>query len=84
MSVECYRNAEIIRRELLSASLQSTNRSISFLQSNIKRNPAVKAAEDLQMGLSRDRAGILTSRLWREADELFKIMNGKYVSLRAG
>jgi hypothetical protein len=82
-AVECYNQAELVRKELFAGPLAVANASIAKLDQRLqtlKSVKTIKSEKDLQTEHTARRGGILSQDVIGQTNELLKIMNEKWVS----
>jgi hypothetical protein len=69
----------MIRKEILSNPLKRANSSVDHLVKTLDQSRAIDSVRDLQSKHTDMKGGFLTSDTAAQANELLKIMNGKWV-----
>ena len=80
--VQCYEKAEDIRRQLLERPLLIANSSVGSLQRSLKLSRAVDSVRQLQTDHTDTKSGFLSNSTVSQANDLLKILNGKWVNVR--
>ncbi|KAK8846763.1 hypothetical protein IAR55_005851 [Kwoniella newhampshirensis] len=77
--VECYAQADTVRKEILRIPLQSANMSVELLENSMARTSAVHEVLELQTKDIRFRGGVLSNDVAEQANNLLKILNDNAV-----
>jgi E3 ubiquitin-protein ligase SHPRH len=77
--VDCYAQADAIRKEILSRPLHLANLSIARIGTAMEHTQAVQRVEQLQSTQTKNKGGILSDDTIIQSNELLKIMNQKLV-----
>ncbi|WVR04446.1 hypothetical protein IAU60_001449 [Kwoniella sp. DSM 27419] len=73
--VECYAQADLIRKEILKRPLHSANRSVGTLQRHLRHTVTVRDVAELQTENTDIRTGILSNDYIEQVNNLLSIMN---------
>lgn len=75
--MECYVQAEAMRKEILARPLTMANASVGTLEARLRVTQPIKDVTDLQTEETARRSGILSQDPINQSNELLKILNEK-------
>ncbi len=75
--VNCYGQADDLRKEILARPLMVANTSKGKLQQALKQIRAIETVDELQTSETNLRGGLLSDDFAEQANSLLSIMNGK-------
>ena len=75
--VNCYEQADALRKEILTRPLASANSSVLQLQKALQHLRAIEAVSELQSKENGIRGGLLSDDTIGQAKSLLKILDGK-------
>ncbi|WRT65006.1 uncharacterized protein IL334_001947 [Kwoniella shivajii] len=73
--VNCYAQADLIRKEILRRPLQTANMSVQYLQRQLEHTAAIHDVTELQTEETSTRGGMLSNDIITQANELLEILN---------
>ncbi len=76
-TVNCYEEADAVRKEILTRPLAFANAWVSQLQRVLQNTRAVEGVSELQTKVTETRGGLLSNDAIAKANSLLKILNGK-------
>ncbi|WVQ84030.1 hypothetical protein IAT38_006175 [Cryptococcus sp. DSM 104549] len=75
LEVDCYAQADLIRKEILARPLQNANNSVEQLHRSLERFSAVEDISELRTTDINRRGGILSNDIIEQANDLLEILN---------
>nr|XP_019047438.1 E3 ubiquitin-protein ligase SHPRH [Kwoniella bestiolae CBS 10118]OCF26368.1 E3 ubiquitin-protein ligase SHPRH [Kwoniella bestiolae CBS 10118] len=73
--INCYAQADLIRKEILKQPLKGANLSVEYLQRQLGHTAAVHDVNELKTGATNNRGGILSNDIINQLNDLLEIMN---------
>ncbi|WWD22075.1 hypothetical protein CI109_106564 [Kwoniella shandongensis] len=77
--VNCYAQADIVRKEILLKPLQNANKSVELLEHSMTRTAAIHDVMELQTEETDNHGGLLSNDIAAQANDLLEILNDNAV-----